>query len=267
MLAGEDALSPRLARTTGVPLWIQLMQDLERRLSNGEFLARFPGEHELCREYRVSRYTVREALRRLRERGALDSGRGRSTRIRPERIEQSLGALYSLFREVEARGMVQRSQVLGVGAVQEPPVAARLGLPETAPLFHLSRLRLADDHPLAVDDVWVPLAVAEPLLDVDFSHSGLYDELEARCGIRFEGGRELITAVVPSPAERQLLGLPTDTAALRVERTATLQERQVEWRVTVLRADRFAVAAEWSRHSGYRLGIAHAPGGGEQSSG
>lgn len=149
--------------------------------------------------------------------------------------------------------------MLALGRVREPQVTARLGLPESAPLFHLSRLRLADDHPLAVDNAWLPLSVAEPLLGVDFSHSGLYDELEVRCGIRFEGGRELITAVVPSAAERTLLQLPAETSALRVERTATLAERQVEWRVTVLRGDRFAVAAEWSRRSGYHLGIAHAP--------
>lgn len=257
MIAAEDAAPPRLDRHARVPLWSQLMGDLERRLSAGDYAAYFPGEHELSREYRVSRHTVREALRRLRERGLLDSGRGRNTKIRMERIEQSLDALYSLFREVEARGMVQRSEVLALGTVQEPAAAAQLGLPETDPLFHLSRLRLADEQPLAVDNAWLPLDVAAPLLAVDFSHSGLYDELAQRCGICFTGGRESITAVSPSPVERRLLQLPAGVVGLRIERTATLEDRPVEWRSTVLRGDRFAVAAEWSRLSGYRLNIAH----------
>jgi len=262
MTVGGGALAHRLDRTSPVPLWAQLVDDCERRLGAGEFSAQFPGEHELCREYDVSRHTVREALRRLRDRGVLDSGRGRVTKVRHDRIEQSLGALYSLFREVEARGMVQRSSVLARGEVAAPDIARRLGLPEDEPLLHLARLRYADEEPLAVDRAWLPLSLAAPLLDVDFSHSGLYDELEARAGIRLTGGRETITAVVPSHDDERLLQLPDGVGVLRIERTASIDDHLVECRSTILRGDRFAVSSEWSRRSGYRLDVMHeaAPG-------
>lgn len=251
------ALASRLDRASSIPLWAQLKDDCERRLQSGEFAAQFPGEHELCREYDVSRHTVREALRRLRDRGVLDSGRGRTTKVRHDRIEQSLGALYSLFREVEARGMVQRSAVLARAQVVAPAVARRLGLDEDDPLLHLARLRYADEEPLAVDRAWLPMSLAAPLLDVDFSHAGLYDELEGRAGIRLTGGRESITAVVPSPDDEVLLALPDGVGVLRIERTASVDERPVEWRSTILRGDRFAVSSEWSRRSGYRLDVRH----------
>ena len=52
------------------------------------------------RQYAVSRHTVREALRRLRDSGVLDSARGRGTWIAQQQpIEQPLGSLYSLFQE------------------------------------------------------------------------------------------------------------------------------------------------------------------------
>lgn len=257
MTTTGGALSSRLDRASTVPLWVQLIDECERRLQAGEFAVRFPGEHELCREYDVSRHTVREALRRLRDRGVLDSGRGRTTRVRHDRIEQSLGALYSLFREVEARGMLQRSTVLSREQVLAPTVARRLGLGDDQPLLHLARLRYADEEPLAVDRAWLPLALAAPLLDVDFSHAGLYDELEARAGIRVTGGRETITAVVPSPEDEALLALPDRVGVLRIERTASVDDRPVEWRSTVLRGDRFAVSSEWSRRSGSRLDVRH----------
>lgn len=257
MTAASGGLSSRLDRASSVPLWAQLIDDCERRLQSGEFAAQFPGEHDLCREYDVSRHTVREALRRLRDRGVLDSGRGRLTKVRHDRIEQSLGALYSLFREVEARGMVQRSSVLAREQVVAPAVARRLGLADDDPLLYLARLRYADEEPLAVDRAWLPLSLAAPLLDVDFSHAGLYDELEARAGIRLTGGRETITAVVPSPDDEVLLALPDGVGVLRIERTASVDERLVEWRSTILRGDRFAVSSEWSRRSGYRLDVRH----------
>ncbi len=257
MTTAAGALSARLDRASPVPLWAQLIDDCERRLQAGEFADHFPGEHELCREYDVSRHTVREALRRLRERGVLDSGRGRATKVRQDRIEQSLGALYSLFHEVEARGMVQRSSVLSREQVVAPVVARRLGLADDEALLHLARLRFADDEPLAVDRAWLPFSLAAPLMDVDFSHAGLYDQLEERTGIRLTDGGESITAVVPSRADATLLALPKGVGVLRIERTAFVDERPVEWRSTHLRGDRFAVSSAWSRRTGYRLDVRH----------
>ena len=62
----------------------------------------------------MSRHTVREALRRLREDGVLEPARGRGTRIHLPEIEQPVGALYSLFRVVESHGLEQRSVVRAV---------------------------------------------------------------------------------------------------------------------------------------------------------
>jgi len=241
-----------LDRGSPLPLWAQLHQDLVRRLSGGAFVEAFPGEHDLVAEYEVSRHTVREAVRRLREDGVLDSGRGRPTTVRAG-IEQPLGSLYSLFREVEARGMVQTSVVLAQRQQVDADAAAALGLPDDEPLFHLARVRLADGLPLAHDRVWLPMTVAAPLLEADFGHSALYDELAARTGVRLTGGRERITAVVPSPADRELLRVPRGVACLSVVRAGHVASRPVEHRVTVVRGDRWAVVADWSGR-GYSVG-------------
>ena len=120
-----------LDRTDPLPLWAQLQRDLSRRLSAGEFSGTFPGELDVARDYDVSRHTVREALRRLREAGVLESARGRPTQVRAT-IEQPLGSLYSLFREIESRGMVQTSEVLDQSLTTSPDAAAALGLPPDA---------------------------------------------------------------------------------------------------------------------------------------
>ena len=243
-----------LDRHSPMPLWAQLHDDLTRRLALGAFDQGFPGENELVDTYAVSRHTVREALRRLREAGVLESARGRTTQVR-RGIEQPLGSLYSLFREVESRGMSQASRVLALRTEQETEVAAALGLAADADLFHLERVRMADDDPLAHDRVWLPADLGAPLLEADFTHSALYDELAARAGVRLTGGRERITAVLPDADTRALLRLPDGEACLRVERTGLLGKRMVEHRVTVVRGDRYAVLADWTA-KGYTVGAA-----------
>ena len=241
-----------LDRHDPLPLWAQLERDLSRRLASGAFTAAFPGELEIAAEYEVSRHTVREALRRLREAGVLDSARGRPTHVRAA-IEQPLGSLYSLFREVESRGMVQASEILDQSVTTDAASAAVLGLPDDAPLFHLERVRLADGVPLAHDRVWLPAAVAAPLVKVDFTRTALYDELASRCGVRVTGGRERITATVPAPGERTLLAVPRGVACLTVERTGYAGRDLVERRVTVVRGDRWSVVADWTAR-GWSLG-------------
>jgi len=249
-----------LDRTSSVPLWAQLHDDLYRRLSRGEFDLAFPGELELVAEYAVSRHTVREALRRLRERGLLDTMRGRGTQVR-RNIEQPLGTLYSLFREVEARGMVQASVVLTQALVTDTDAAARLGLAPDAELFHLERVRLADGEPLAYDRVWLPGPLAHDLLEANFTRAALYDELARATGIVLTDGTERISAIVPSRRVRGLLGCPPDVACLRVRRLGRRAGAVVEVRDTIVRGDRYSVVAGWSS-SGYSVAAeARAPEG------
>jgi GntR family transcriptional regulator len=245
-----------LERQNPLPLWAQLQHDLERRINAGAFDIRFPAEHELVSEYGVSRQTVREALRRLRGGGVLQSSRGRGTWLSRPKIEQPLGALYSLFRSVEASGLEQRSKVRALEVRTDENVAARLQRPPETELVYLERLRLADGEPLALDRAWLPRSVAGPLLEADFTHSGLYDELAALTGTRLTGGNEVITALVPDAATRKLLAIPPANAVMEVRRLGCLHNKPVEWRETMIRGDRFSVTAQWSAQAGFRMDVA-----------
>lgn len=251
----------RLDRSSPLPLWAQIQDLLTRRLGAGEFGDAFPTELALQREYGVSRHTVRAALAELRAEGMVIAERGRGSRVVAEAtVEQPLGALYSLFRSVEATGRQQRSVVRVLDERADGVVATRLRREESTPLVHLERLRLCDGEPLAVDRVWLPAELARPLLDADFGHTSLYDELTRRCSLRVSGGQERITAVTPTRAEQTLLGLPAgQPAALRIERLGCASGRPVEWRTTVVRGDRFALTASWSPAVDYQLAVESAP--------
>ena len=257
MSTEEAARLPRavaLDRRGATPLWAQLLEDLVSRSQSGEFDEWFPGELSIADEYGVSRNTVRETLRRLRADGLVVAGRGRRPRLCPEpEIEQPLGALYSLFSSVEATGLEQRSTVRALEVRTDSLAADKLGVPQSTEFCYLERLRLAGPDPLALDRVWMPLEIAEPLLGVDFSYTAFYDELDARAGIRLTGGQEVIRAVLPAAGERSLLAIGARTAVFSIERVGYLRDRPIEWRRTLVRGDRFKVVAEFSGRSGYRV--------------
>lgn len=242
-----------LDRGADLPLWQQLQRDLVARLEAGEFADKFPGELALVQDYAVSRHTVRQALARLRADGLIVAGRGRQPKVAtaPE-IHQPLGALYSMFASVEAAGLNQHSTVRTLDIRADALIAERLGLEGSTPMVFLERVRHAGDEPLAVDRVWLPAALAKPVLDADFTHTALYRELEERTGIVVSRGREEIRAVVPTAGERRLLGCGRDAAALSITRLGYTADGPVEWRHTIVRGDRFALTAEYSA-GGYKL--------------
>lgn len=240
-----DLSVPAIDRESPMPLWAQLEADLKRRLDAGEFSDRFPTDYELVEQYEVSRHTVREAIRHLNRTGVLRRQRGRGTVVDRAQFEQPLGALYSLFRSIESTGVEQRSTVLQQGSTTDPVVAQRLELEEDAPLFFLERLRLADEQPLAIDRAWLPMRLASPLLDADFQHTALYDELERTCGVRPQAGWERIAPLVPSPEERRMLEMRRGEAAFFIERQSTFDRAPIEWRTTILRGGRYRFVAEF----------------------
>ena len=247
-----------LDRASSQPLWSQLESELRRRIKEGEFDARFPTDLELTRHYEVSRHTVREAVSALGRDGLVSRVRGRGTVVRRGKFEQHLGALYSLFAQVEATGVPQTSEVREIGIGPQHEVARRLELPANSDIFRLDRLRRAEGVPLAIDMVWLPPDLGSPLIDVDFSHTALYDEMETHCGFRPDSGWEHITPVIPDESVRSDLQMPADGAAFRVERLGRHGDRVVEWRVTVIRGDRFSFFADWgsgaASNNGLRLG-------------
>lgn len=244
----------QLDRDGGAPLWQQLQRQLLRRIDDGEFASRFPGELAIAEEYGVSRQTVRQALRQLRADGVLVAARGRQPRVAPPaEITQPVGALYSLFAAVEAAGLEQYSVVRTLDLRADAVVAERLELEGSAPLLYLERLRLAGDEPLALDRVWLPASVAKPLLEADFQHTGLYQELHRRTGLRLDHGQEQIRAVIPTVAERVQLRCDEQAAALSISRLGSASGTRIEWRHTLVRGDRFALTAEFSGKAGYRL--------------
>jgi GntR family transcriptional regulator len=235
-----------LDRSSPLPLWAQIADDLRRRLADREFEDHFPTDEELTRDYEVSRQTVREAVRRLTQEGLVVRQRGRGSSVAQPILEQPLHSLYSLASTVRAGGIEERSEVLAAEcrpAISE--VAEQLDVDAGAEVVFIERLRFAGAEPIAWDRSWLRKDQAEALISADLSSGGLYDLLAACCSVRITGGWERIRPVVPEATERKLLRLAPKVAAFSIERLALAGEIPIEWRRSLIRGDRYTLIAQW----------------------
>lgn len=63
--------------------YVQVADDVERRITEGEIEAKLPAERDLAEEYGVAYTTVRHAMGVLRERGVIITRHGRGTFVKP----------------------------------------------------------------------------------------------------------------------------------------------------------------------------------------
>jgi GntR family phosphonate transport system transcriptional regulator len=146
---------------SGVALWRQVADGIERGIADGRFAAgeRLPGETEIAETYRVNRHTVRRALAALAERGLVRAERGSGTYVEAPRIAYPLRSRTRFSEIVGAGGREPRGQL--IDASEEPAtrdLAKQLGLKTGTPLVRIDALRLADRTPICVGTTWLAAA-------------------------------------------------------------------------------------------------------------
>jgi GntR family transcriptional regulator len=169
------------------PLWIQAVNLINREIAGGVLKPgmRLPPERELCLQLNISRVTLRKALNKLVEDGVLSASHGRGWYVaQAPAIGKEWPNSLESFTETAARmGLVASSRVLR--AESKPASldeAEELSIAPGTPLFHLERVRLLNDVPIALDVTRIPAQQAPALADADFSVDSLYEKL-AESGI------------------------------------------------------------------------------------
>ncbi len=152
-------------RTAGLgtsrgPLYRRLLQLLKREIVNGVYPVgtQLPTEEALGRRFSVSRHTVREALRQMRDDGLVVSRRGAGTTVArsgaPARYVHAIGSIEELVSYAkETRYEVENSSQV----VSDAALAERLGCTEGERWLRIDGLRYAPGQtaPICWTEVFV----------------------------------------------------------------------------------------------------------------
>ena len=233
----------RLKRNHPLPLYIQLYETLRADIQAQRLKPhqQIPSERALCERFRVSRMTVRQALVDLARGGLIYSRAGKGTFVSAPKIDQQLKTLTGFSQEMTNRGSTPSSRVLE--AKLQPArddIAPILRIPVGSGIILLTRVRLADGIPLAIETVHLPHRLCPNLLRHNFSVESLYDVLEREYGYRLTRADQTIEAALAGPRELALLQLVPPAAVLMMERlTFTDQNILIEYVQSAYRGDRY----------------------------
>jgi GntR family phosphonate transport system transcriptional regulator len=224
---------------SGVALWRQVADGIERGIADGRFSAgeKLPGENEIAETYRVNRHTVRRALAALAERGLVRAERGSGTYVEAPRLAYPLRSRTRFSEIVGASGHEPRGRMIEASEeLASRELARELGLKAGAPLVRIEALRLADRSPICIGTHWLS---AERFPDAGRVYAGARSmtKLLAHYGIRdYRRGSTRITAGIVDAADSTRLDLALGRPILIVDST----DVDTEGRPLVTKHVRFA---------------------------
>lgn len=187
----------------------------ERGLQPGDSL---PTESQLTERFRVSRFTVREALRRLAADGLVERRRGSGTVV-ADRATLRVG-----FPDTGALlqyAAASRFEIIGRADIRlNAATARRLKRTEGEAWHHIRGLRVMDGaaEPIALTDAYLHPRYADAVPKLVSGREALFSQLARLAELRVGTVSQEIEAVALGTAEAALLHVPPRSPALRILR-------------------------------------------------
>lgn len=210
--------------TSARPLLADVVRDgLRRAVITGSHGpgSKLPNEDALARQFRVSRATIREAVRGLVEEGYLSRRQGSGTYVtaRPL-LRNSLDTNFSYTSYLESTGVRAGRRILDIRTMPASTMVAELlDLEPGHPVVVVRRVRTADDQPAVYSIDHLPADIVDAERDRDALEGSFYALLMAK-GHPVQHAEAV---VAPASANADL------AAILEVEPSTLLQHlRQVD---------------------------------------
>ena len=235
------------------PLNRKVVDTLRREIEGGQPAVgeRLPTEEALCQRFGVSRHTVRDALRKLREEGLVSSRQGAGTTVirrgsQPLYV-QSVSSVEELLQyATEARYEVDKSGMV----VADAALARRLECSPGQRWLRVEGFRYVagQAEPICWTEVFVLADYAGVGLRIGRGAGPIYSWIEEMYGVRISEIEQVLQAEPMPGAIGERLSVPPGGTAIGIRRAYRLADRRlVEVAFNLHRSDRFTYAVTLKR--------------------
>lgn len=235
--------SPRhIDREVDKPPYIQLVQILREKIEKGEYLPgdRLPSETELCKQFKVSRMTVRRCIQSLLEQQLISTIKGSGTYVKALNIRGgtfSMEDFYKIFEDQE-RTKVRILEVQVIRADAE--AAKKLRLRKGDRTIQIRRLLIRDGDPIIYHQGQLVYDPVLRIVEAEMEVTSLLGLFEGKGETMLKWGELVIELAVLTKEEADLLNTLTHQPAFQLEHIFyDFSDRPVSWGKFICRGDRF----------------------------
>lgn len=209
-------------KNDNVPGYLQLVEDIVDEIKSGKFTVgeKIPSETELCHRFTVNRYTVRQAIDKVKSLGWLETqqGKGSYVKAKPPLVCYAISGQTRFTTNMQQVGRTHQSELLHwERGVATEPEKQMLCLAVDEQIYRLEILRYVEDMPFSVTTS-VLLAAAVPSFEQYLDHfKSLYQILEKHYHFTPVRVQSTFQATVADLKDTTNLKMPVDIPILKIE--------------------------------------------------
>ncbi len=205
-----------------VPLYYQLQEIVRARIERGHWQPgqQLPSETELCKEFNLSRGTVRQALSELVREGMLHRRRGKGSFVaRPKKAQDLMSASSFSSYARDVAGSELGNRLISVTLSRAAgPLAESLEIGEGSEVIEICKVKLNEGQPFFLVTSYLPRSAHPGLEAEDHSRGSLIDLLQDRYGIHVTRVKGWFEPVLVNEHEASLLEVEKGSPAMLYER-------------------------------------------------
>lgn len=205
--------------TDTIPIYQQIFSYIKEYIENGIYEKGniIPSEKELCNQFNTSRMTVRRAIDELVNDGFLYRVQGRGTFVSHCIFRKSLEVLGFSYHMSEL-GYKPSSKVLSFEIKKpEEQIAEKLKILPADDVYYLSRVRMADLEPIAIENVYLPKKRFPGLQTYSLEENSLYDILKTNYKAEVLLKHEKLNAVIVEGENAKILFSKDNGVGMRMQ--------------------------------------------------
>jgi GntR family transcriptional regulator len=157
-------------------LYVQLIDILRKKIEDKDWDVGFqiPTEEDLCKNYGVSRATVRSAIAELVREGYLFRQQGKGTFVK--QIVSNKLVMLTSFREFMLEPGVEFSTEVRVQTTMMPigTIGNLLDIPLDKHIIYIKRITILENKPVIIQEIHIPLHICPDLLHENVAVESLF---------------------------------------------------------------------------------------------
>jgi len=227
-----------------VPKYYQIYEVLLAAIRRGEFSEgdRFPSDTELVERFKVSRGTIREAVKLLIQQGYMVREQGKGTFITYHKIQQDSDKLIGFSELMTRNGLKPSARIVEKSIIDPAPnIVQVMNLADDEKVVRIIRVRYGDDEPLIIERSFFRLSLFAPIMNLDLEGNSIFELLYKYTPTRLGFAVQRIEAMSAGQSEHELLGVDLGTPLLLMKRfIQTTDEVYFQYSEDVYRSDRIS---------------------------
>ena len=227
------------------PIYKQVSELIKEEIKSDDYNVgdKFLSERDISEQFEISRPTANKAISLLVNEGILELRKGLGAFIKKKEIVYDIQSLISFSDIARLSGHVPSSRVIVFekinGTDLTPMVCSKLKIAGTNEVYHIIRLRFADDVPMIWEERYVNASLC-PDLNREMAGKSLHHIFSETYNLTITGAYETIGAVGIDKKTSKLFGLNEGAPCLFISCQGILDSNTILWwEKTLYRGDRY----------------------------